>query len=268
MKHLFILLSSIVVLFTSCSDETVTPSGKDNLAIRFFPTSVKSIKLSDGIDFELVPLDSLGNDSTIKSFLSKYTYKPDTSIAVVKTSDNVQGAVAFNLYNGILNISRRRDMNIEWGSTPVKITIGVPMYIQNIDLSNHCNGTCSYYNVFRTNYVKFILADHSSLSAPLKNDKGEIWVELSDSSRLSLNGKISDVRLLSDTRSTYNAYDLSSTNLILQSFRGESKAFVTVSSKIYAVDATGNSILYYKGDAVVNPNSNFNNGAVCIKVDE
>jgi len=246
MKHILRILPAIAALLVSCQQEDITPSGNINRKAYTFYQDYYQVNVSDGIQYTITPSDS--------------------DKVVIETDDNVQAEISIKQVGDIIYIKRKEDSNVKWNRTTVKAKIQTAQTLYAIQGENGSIGTCDFSLWGLGGNLKIMLSGKSSFQSGISMGGGNLWVELSDSSEAILSGTAKETRLLSESGSIMNAYNLSSPNLILQIFMGGSKAYTTVTDKILAVDAKGGSLLYYKGSATIISSSKFSEGASAIPV--
>lgn len=246
MKYLLRILPALALFFTACQQEEIIPSGNINQKTHLIYTDYFQINVSDGIEYTITPSDS--------------------DKVVIETDDNVQAEVSVKQVGNIIYISRNPDSNVKWNSTTVKANIQTDQTIYAIQGENGSKGNCDFSPCGTGSLFKVVLTGGSTFNSPISMAGGSVWVELSDGSEATLSGIANEMRLLLESGSKLNAYDLTATNLILQIFSGGSTAYATVTEKIFAVDAKGGSTLYYKGTGIVNPSSSFSEGASAVHV--
>lgn len=236
----------MVLLFGACQQEEVIPSGNITQVTHTIYTDYFQINVSDGIQYTITPSDS--------------------DNVVIETDDNVQAAVSVKQVGNIIYICRNADSNAKWNLTTVKAIIQTAQTIYAIQGENGSKGSCDFSLWGVGGNLKIMLSGGSTFHSPISMPGGSVWVELSDGSEATLSGIANEMRLLLESGSKLNAYDLTTTNLILQIFLGGSIAYTTVAEKIFAVDAKEGSTLYYKGTGIVNPLSSFSEGASAVYV--
>lgn len=246
MKHLLRILPVLALLFTACQQEEIIPSGKITQVTHTFYTDYFQINVSDGIHYTITPSDS--------------------DKVVIETDDNVQAEVSVKQVGNIIYICRNADSNVKWNLSTVRANIQTAQTIYAIQGENGSKGSCDFSLWGLGGNLKIMLSGGSTFNSPISMTGGSVWVELSDGSEANLSGSANEMRLLLESGSKLNAYDLTTTNLILQIFSGGSSAYTTVTEKIFAVDAKGGSTLYYKGAGIVNPSSSFSEGASAVHV--
>lgn len=246
MKYILRILPVLVLVFTACQQEEITPSGNINQKEYVFYQDYFQVNVSDGIQYTITPSDS--------------------DKVVIEADDNVQSEISVKQIGSIIYIKKLEDSKVKWDQTLVKAEIQTAQTLSAIQGETGSIGSCDFTLWGLGGNMKILLSGKSSFQSNVSIPSGNLWVELSDSSVAILNGTAKETRLLSESGSTLNAYGLTSTNLILQIFSGGSKAYTTVTDKIFAVDAKGGSTLYYKGLATINPNSSFSEGASAVPV--
>jgi len=246
MKYILRILPVLAFLFTACQQEEITPSGNINRKEYAFYQDYFQVNVSDGIQYTITPSDS--------------------DKVVIETDDNVQAEISVKQIGNIIYIKRMDDSNVKWDKTTVKANIQTAQTLYAIQGEKGSTGSCDFSLWGVGGNLKIMLSGKSSFQSGISMAGGNLWVELSDSSEAILNGTVKETRLLSESGSKLNAYDLTSANLVLQIFTGGSTAYTTVTDKIFAVDAKGGSTLYYKGIGIVNPNSSFSEGASAVHV--
>lgn len=246
MKQLLIIWPVLVLLFTACQEQEIIPSGNINHKTHVIYNDYFQINVTDGIQYTITPSDS--------------------DKVVIEADDNVQAEVLVKQVGNIIFISRKPDSNVKWNSTTVKANIQTAQTIYTIQGEKESKGSCDLSLRGVGGLLKIVLTGGSTFNSPISMAGGSVWVELSDGSEATLSGIANDMRLLLESGSKLNAYDLTAANLILQIFTGGSTAYATVTEKIFAVDAKGGSTLYYKGAGIVNPSSSFSEGASAVHV--
>jgi hypothetical protein len=246
MKHILRILPLLAFILTACQQEEITPSGNINRKEYNFYQDYFQVNVSDGIQYTITPSDS--------------------DKVVIETDDNVQAEISVKQVGNIIYIKRKDDSNVKWERTIVKANIQTAQTLYAIQGEKGSVGSCDFSLWGVGGNLKIMLSGKSSFQSSISMPNGNLWVELSDSSEALLSGTTKETRLLSESGSKLKAYDLTSTNLVLQIFSGGSTAYATVTEKIFAVDAKGASTLYYKGSAIVNENSSFSEGASAVFV--
>lgn len=248
MKQLIKWLPVFALLLTACEKETVTPSGNITQVTHPFYFDYYQVQVSDGIQYTITPSDS--------------------DKVVIETDDNIQSEIQAKQIGNIIYLSKKKGNNVDWNRTTVKAHLFTTQTLTSIQGESGSAGSCDMSLYGLGGLMKIVLSGGSTFTSAVNvAAAGSLWLELSDGSTANLSGSANEVRLLSESGSTLNAYDMSTNNLILQIFSGGSKAYMTVNEKIFAVDAKGGSMLYYKGAGVLNPGSSFSEGSAAVHVD-
>jgi len=215
----------VIVLLSSC--------GKDQL--RIDPSSTISTKTHNITDFTEVRLSA--------EFNATVFFSETEESVVIEANDNLHEFIIVEDKGGALVIRMKNNVSIQGNSTT-----NVIITTREInDFSATGESSFKVMDKITANRVNIDLTGESSFTAELASQ--DLNVDLTGSSQVELTGTVDNVDAKLTGESDMKDYDFTCKALDIK-LTGESSAQMTVTESI-RVTASGESKLFYKGDASI-----------------
>ncbi len=226
----------VIVLLSSC--------GKDQ--IRIDPSSNITSTTHDIVDFTEVRLSS--------EFNAIVSFSETEESVVIEANENLQEFITVEEKGGALVIGFKKNLNITGNST-----LNVKIVTREVnDFSATGESTFTVLDKITSDRVNVDLTGESSFTAELASK--DLTFDITGDSKIDLTGTVDNVDAKLTGESDMTDYDFTCKALDIN-LTGESKAQMTVTETI-RVTASGESQLFYKGDASIEKQTTTGNSKV------
>lgn len=220
---LLILCLSFTVLFSSCLQENVRPSGDITT-----------------ISYDLAGFDGI---EASHSFDVYVTFSDGGDAVEIEANDNLHDEMVIEKVANKLVIRLKNNTNIR-GTAKLKAYITTS---QSTDFAGSGATDFIFQNQLDASQIKVSLSGASSLTGDLLSN--HIKADLSGASELEISGTTQSLNIEASGASSMENYGLS-TNQVDADLSGASSVQLTV-NELLNVEASGASNLYYKGDGLI-----------------